>query len=210
MTAGYVSQIDGYGADRSSGADTECAYRMARSRVSEASNGRTWVARFVPRPPSSPGTLPPMPRAAKATAEPKPTTRRSRTMTADHKAVLAVGRDEGRAIRRYLEALEANKPRRGRRRTRVSVERQLAETLDRLTKASALDRVQLLQRRLDLEQELEAMSSGTDADLGELEAGFLAAAGPYSERKGLTYAAWREAGVDPRVLKQAGISRRAG
>src|SRR4051794_20673408 len=146
------------------------------------------------------------PRTAKASVKPKTTSRRGATMTADHKAALATGRDEGRAIRRYLEALEANKPRRGRKRTRESVERQLAETLDRLTKASPLDRVQLLQRRLDLERELEAMSSGTDADLGELEAGFVAAAGPYSERKGLTYAAWREAGVDPRVLKQAGIS----
>jgi hypothetical protein len=128
-------------------------------------------------------------------------------MTAEHKAALAAGRDEGRTVRRYLEALEANKPRRGRKRTRDSVEKQLNETLDRLTKASALDRVQLLQRRLDLEQELEAMSAIGDTDIGELEAGFVAVAKSYSERKGLTYSAWREAGVDARVLKQAGISR---
>ena len=76
-----------------------------------------------------------------------------------------------------------------------------------MANASALDRVQLLQRRLDLEQELEAMSSVGDTDIGELEAGFVAVAKSYSERKGLTYAAWREAGVDARVLKQAGLSR---
>src|SRR3954447_18238359 len=99
-----------------------------------------------------------MPRAAKASAEPKTTSRRGATMTAEHKAALAAGRDEGRTVRRYLEALEANKPRRGRKRTSDSVERQLNETLDRLAKASALGRVQLLQRRLDLEQELEAMA----------------------------------------------------
>ena len=46
-----------------------------------------------------------------------------------------------------------------------------------------------------------------DTEIGELEAGFVAVAKLYSERKGLTYAAWREAGVDARVLKQAGISR---
>src|SRR5947207_14232821 len=100
--------------------------------------------------------MPPMPRAAKAAVEPKTTGRRGATMTAQHKAALASGRDEGRTVRRYLEALEANKPRRGRKRTRDSVEKQLNETLDRLSNASALDRVQLLQRRLDLEEQLEA------------------------------------------------------
>ena len=98
----------------------------------------------------------------------------------------------------------------GRKRTRDSVEKQLNETLDRLTIASALDRVQLLQRRLDLEQEMEAMSVSGDTDLGELEDGFVAVAKSYSERKGLTYAAWREADVDARVLKQAGITRGPG
>ena len=150
-----------------------------------------------------------MPRAAKAAAEPKTSGRRGAAMTAEHKVALAAGRDEGRSVRRYLEALEASKPRRGRKRTRESVQKQLNETLDRLTKASALDRVQLLQRRLDLEQELEAMSASGDTDMGELEAGFVAVAKSYSERKGLTYGAWREAGVDARVLKQAGISRGA-
>ena len=51
------------------------------------------------------------------------------------------------------------------------------------------------------------MSAVGDTDIGELEAGFVAVAKSYSERKGLTYAAWREAGVDARVLKQAGITR---
>ena len=155
-------------------------------------------------------TCRPMPRNAKVSAEPKRTGRRGATMTAEHKAALAAGRDEGRTVRRYLEALEANKPRRGRKRTRESVEKQLTETLNRITKSSALDRVQLLQRRLDLEQELEAITAQVDTDLGELEAGFVAVAKSYSERKGLTYAAWREAGVDARLLKQAGISRGAG
>src|SRR4051812_25848720 len=107
-----------------------------------------------------------MPRAAKASAEPKTTGRRGKTMTSEHKTALAGGRDEGRAVRRYLEALEANKPHRGRKRTRDSVEKQLNETLDRLTNASALDRVHLVQRRLDLEQELGAMSAVGDTDVG--------------------------------------------
>ena len=36
-------------------------------------------------------------------------------MSADHKAALAKGREEGRIVRRYLEALESNRPRRGRK-----------------------------------------------------------------------------------------------
>ena len=36
-------------------------------------------------------------------------------MSDAHKEALAEGREQGRAVRRYLEALEANKPRRGRK-----------------------------------------------------------------------------------------------
>ena len=32
----------------------------------------------------------------------------------------------------------------------------------------------------------------------------------YSRRKGITYAAWREAGIDPAVLRRAGIRRAGG
>ena len=48
----------------------------------------------------------------------------------------------------------------------------------------------------------------TDApDLEGLEAGFVEYAKAYSERKGITYAAWREAGVPASILKDAGIKR---
>ena len=42
-------------------------------------------------------------------------------MSDEHKAALADGRAQGRAVRAYLEALEANKPRRGRKRTPESM-----------------------------------------------------------------------------------------
>ena len=45
------------------------------------------------------------------------------TMTAAHKKALAVGREQGRVIRSYLEALEASRPKRGRKRTAESVRR---------------------------------------------------------------------------------------
>ncbi len=46
--------------------------------------------------------------------------------------------------------------------------------------------------------------------MAALEADFVKAAKNYSERKGISYAAWREAGVDAGVLKAAGLRRGAG
>lgn len=126
-------------------------------------------------------------------------------MSQEHKDALAVGREEGRAVRRYLEALELNKPRRGRKRTPESVQRQLAAVEENLENADPLSRVHLIQQRIDLQRELEAKSQ--TVDMGELEAGFVKAAKGYGQRKGISYAAWREAGVEAEVLKKAGISR---
>jgi hypothetical protein len=47
-------------------------------------------------------------------------------MNAEHKAALAKGRSQANAVRAYLEALEANRPKRGRKRTPESIERRLA------------------------------------------------------------------------------------
>lgn len=44
-------------------------------------------------------------------------------------------------------------------------------------------------------------------DGARLEAEFIRAAGPYSQRKGITYDARRAAGAQPRVLKAAGVGR---
>ena len=48
-----------------------------------------------------------------------------KNITPEHKAAMAAGRAEGRAIKSYLEALESNKPRRGRRRTQESINTRL-------------------------------------------------------------------------------------
>jgi hypothetical protein len=130
-----------------------------------------------------------------------------KSMSDTHKAALAVGRDEGRAVRRYLEALDAHKPRPGRKRTPEGVQRQLEETLSALSRSTALDRVHLLQRRLDLEEELAQLARHSETDLAELEAAFIDALPGYSDRKHLSYAAWREAGVPARVLRAAGVRR---
>jgi hypothetical protein len=126
-------------------------------------------------------------------------------MSDSHKAALAEGREQGRAVRRYLEALEAHKPKRGRKRTPESVQKRLAAIDDSLANADPLSRVLLVQERMNLENELAAGDNAVD--LAALEEDFVAAAGPYGQRKGITYAAWREAGVDAGVLRRAGIRR---
>lgn len=138
-----------------------------------------------------------------------PKEKRTRTpMSESHKAALAEGRDQGRAVRRYLEALEAHKPKRGRKRTSESVQKRLVVIEDKLPDADPLSRLQLVQERLNLQRELA--SADTAVDLSALEDEFVAAAGPYGQRKGISYAAWRETGVDPAVLRKAGIRRATG
>jgi hypothetical protein len=131
-----------------------------------------------------------------------------KAMTPEHKAALAEGRAQGRAIRDYLEALEAHKPKRGRKRTPDSIKKRLDRIEVELPDAEPMKRLTLVQERLDLEAELEKAEGGVD--LSELEKGFVANAKEYSARKGLTYSAWREVGVTPATLKAAGISRSAG
>ena len=126
-------------------------------------------------------------------------------MTAQHKAALAEGRAEGRAVKNYLEALQQNRPRRGRKRTPDSIKKRLAAIDAQFDDVSALQQLQLVQERMDLKRELEAMN--TKVDLSALEAAFVKTAAQYSQRKGISYAAWRELGVSADVLKKAGISR---
>lgn len=128
-------------------------------------------------------------------------------MSDAHKQALAEGREQGRAVRQYLEALEAHKPKRGRKRTPDSMQKRLATIEERVSSADPLARLQLVQERMDLQRELAA--SQQKVDLSALEKDFVGAARTYGDRKGITYAAWRESGVDPAVLKKAGIGRGA-
>lgn len=142
--------------------------------------------------------------ARKATAA----TTRQRTMSEEHKAALAEGREQGRVVRRYLEELESHRPRRGRKRTQESVVKRLAAVDEQLAGADPLSKLHLVQERMDLELELAVAAAGGDgAEMEELEAAFIEVAADYGRRKGLTYEAWRAVGVEPRVLKAAGIGR---
>jgi len=128
-------------------------------------------------------------------------------MTDAHKAALAVGRTEGKVVRDYLEALRANKPARGRKRTPDSIAKRLAAIDGELGAADAVKELRLVQERMDLEAELATM--GATVDIAALEAEFVKVAKTYGERTGISQAAWRAVGVTPAVLKAAGISRTA-
>ncbi|MGH9155319.1 MAG: hypothetical protein ACRD1K_05635 [Acidimicrobiales bacterium] len=133
------------------------------------------------------------------------TKRMKSAMTDEHKQALALGREQGRAVRRYLEALEAHRPKRGRKRTPESIQRRLDDIETRLETADPLSRLQLRQERMNLENELATKSE--TVDISALEDDFVEAAQEYGSRKGITYMAWREAGIDAAVLKRAGIRR---
>jgi len=129
-------------------------------------------------------------------------------MSDEHKAALAEGRAQGRAVKRYLEAIAANKPRRGRKRTPESIQKRLDAIEASLADADGLKRLNLVQERIDLQKALT--TTDDTVDLTELETEFSKVAKGYGQRKGISYAAWREVGVPADVLKQAGITRAAG
>lgn len=126
------------------------------------------------------------------------------SLSDDHKAALAKGRSEARTVRAYLDAMATKKPR------RAASAANLQQRLDRLTEQieaeqNSLKRLQLIQQRFNVEDKLKAVDDSVDYEA--LEAAFVAAAASYSDRKGISYSAWREAGVAPDVLKSAGIRR---
>jgi len=126
-------------------------------------------------------------------------------MSPEHKEALAAGREQSRAVKRYLEALDAHKPRRGRKRTKDSIQKQLEGIEAKLSGSDPLTRLNLLQERADLQAELNTEESGID--ISALEDDFIRVARGYGERKGISYSVWREVGVESAVLKKAGITR---
>jgi uncharacterized protein YicC (UPF0701 family) len=129
-------------------------------------------------------------------------------MTKAHKEALAKGREEGRAVRQYLEALAATKRRRGRQRTPASIEKRLAAIESELAAADPLSHLHLLQERKNLQAELSRRSDVKD--VSDLEKKFVKVAKAYGERKGISYGTWRAAGVSAATLEKARITRTRG
>lgn len=128
-------------------------------------------------------------------------------MTDEHKTSLREGREQARAINRYLEALDAYRPTRGRKVTKESRQRRLDEIGAELASATGLARVNLIAERDAVRAWLAKADGNSTVDLPKLEAEFVKHAASYSERKNIPRSAWREAGVQADVLDAAGIGR---
>ena len=130
-----------------------------------------------------------------------------RPMSDEHRAALAVGRARARAVRNYLEALELNRPKPGRRRTPENMRKRIAAIENEIDAAKPLQRLHLTQEKTDLESKIEAAEAV--ADISAFEDEFVAEARDYGEANGINYSTWRTIGVPAAVLKRAGISRSA-
>lgn len=125
-------------------------------------------------------------------------------MSDEHKEALAQGRRESKAIKSYLEALAARKP--GRPLNSDGLNKRMEKVNEKLESSQdPLEKVELIQTKLDIEKALADL--GDTQDLTSLERGFVDNASAYSERKGVSYTAWREIGVPAVVLRRAGIKQ---
>ena len=126
-------------------------------------------------------------------------------MSEGHKEALSIGRNQGRVVRTYLEGLEATRPKRGRKRTKDTVAKRIDAIEAEVVRAKALRKLELIQERIDLIDELENFDRTVDIDA--LESAFIEVGKAYAERRGISYAAFRELGIEAGILKKAGISR---
>ena len=127
-------------------------------------------------------------------------------LTDHHKAALAQGRNEGRAVRSYLEALRGNKPKRGRKRTSDSINKQLKAIDEQLKTADPVTELRLVQKRRDLNGRARRNAARMSTS-SRSRTTFVKVVASYSERQGISWASWREVGVPASVLTRAGLSR---
>jgi hypothetical protein len=132
--------------------------------------------------------------------------RRVGALSDAHKAALAEGREQGQVVRRYLEAVQVRQARKGRGRSVEAIRGRLKAVEAKIAGSPPILRLQLLQERLNLMDQLKASDSSDE--LRSLEDAFVQCVRSYSERKGISYEAWREIGVGAPVLRRADIRAR--
>jgi small-conductance mechanosensitive channel len=131
------------------------------------------------------------------------TSRKTQPVSADQKESLPLGREQTKIVKQYLEALEISKPKRGRKRTLESINKQLKAIDDLPKNTNPLKKLHLTQKRIELNAELERIKNGPD--LEKLETEFIKVAKEYSLKNGISFLAWKEQGVSVEVLAKAGI-----
>src|SRR5690242_14675741 len=142
------------------------------------------------------------PRSRKPPAESTPA-KAKREVSDSHKQAMSEGRDMSRKVGRYLAAIDAHRPKRGRKVTIESLRKRLAKVNEELESGdtNALQRLLLNQEKKDITGRISEMESTGTVDLSALEADFIAVAKKYAEAKGIDRATFKDAGVKPEVLK---------
>lgn len=110
-------------------------------------------------------------------------------------------------MRRYLSAVESAKPGRGTKRTSDAIGNRITKVDELLVSADPLSRVHLTQERIELHAEYVRVTNGNQPDPSQLERDFVRVVRSYGDRNGITFAAWRQVGVDAAVLERAGIHK---
>ena len=132
-----------------------------------------------------------------------------RKMSAAHKRALAEGRQSAAIVDRYLAALHVPKPR-GRKVSLATLQQRLATAEADIKKTMGTARLFAAQQARDLRARIDALGKTAAADIKKLEADFVRVAKRFSERRGIGYGAWRDAGVPAQTLQRAGVKRTRG
>lgn len=146
------------------------------------------------------------PRKSAGTKPPATTSGKKRgpkNMTDEHKRRMQEGRTVSKVVKTYLAALEVHRPKRGRKVTKESMEAQIADIENKLAEAKPIERLKLIQRKMDLTANIEALAD--EFDLAPLEAEFVRVGKEYARGAKISKKAFIAIGVPADVLKKAGI-----
>ncbi|MBY5163157.1 hypothetical protein [Salsipaludibacter albus] len=127
------------------------------------------------------------------------------TLTDEHKRAMAEGRRQARAVKNYLAALETSR-KRGPKPDPDKIQARIDEASAAIeAEDNPATRLELIQQRMDDQQQLEALTEQDSIE--DLEGDFVDVVAAYSDRKGISYAAWREIGVPAATLRAGGLTR---
>ena len=120
------------------------------------------------------------------------------------KSVLSESMEQSHAVRAYLSAWDSQTSRS--RQSPDEMRASVARLKDKIAEATPILKIQMIQKRRDIEIRLETFESVPDiTDVGSR---FVEVVKAYSEGKGIDYETWREYGIPASVLKQGGMRPR--
>ena len=179
------------------------------NRVVSPEQGKRVVAEPVNRklmPPAKKTTKKTAKKTTKKTAEKTTKRSRERKLSVTHKKALAEGRTNSSIVNNYLSAINAPR-KRGRKVSTATLEQRLVAAQTEVKTATGVDKVLAAQEVRDLRATIARASTSNGADVKSLETRFVKIAKTFGENRGVTYGAWRDAGVPADVLRKAGVAR---